>query len=201
MPYYHNLITEKSWQALLKLKKEVDFVLIGGWAVWLYAKTLKSKDIDIIADYEQLEKIREKYDLFKNNRLKKYEIKLNNISVDIYVSFYSDLGIPAEEIIKHAKSFKGFKIPSKEILLILKQKAYANRKLSIKGKKDSIDIFSLILLPDFNWQLYKKILERYGLIGFAIELKKLIKETIEIKELNLNRHKFSRAKKGLLENL
>jgi len=55
MPYYHDLIAQKSWQLLQSLGKKFDFVLIGGWAVFLYTGALKSKDIDLILDYPQLE--------------------------------------------------------------------------------------------------------------------------------------------------
>ena len=48
MPYYHDLITEKSWQILQELKRRHTFILIGGWAVYLYTKQLKSKDVDVI---------------------------------------------------------------------------------------------------------------------------------------------------------
>ena len=48
MEYYHDLVTQKSWEELQQLRKIIDFVLIGGWATYLYTKTLKSKDIDII---------------------------------------------------------------------------------------------------------------------------------------------------------
>ncbi len=48
MAYYHDLITEKSWRILQELKRQYQFILIGGWAVYLHASALKSKDIDII---------------------------------------------------------------------------------------------------------------------------------------------------------
>ena len=44
--FYQDLITQKSFEALQNLKREFDFILIGGWAVFLYTKDLKSKDID-----------------------------------------------------------------------------------------------------------------------------------------------------------
>ena len=88
MDYYHNLITEKSWKKLQELKRQHRFILIGGWAVYLYAKMQKSKDIDIICDYEELEKLRSKYDLIKNDRLKKYEIHAGEFDIDIYTPFF-----------------------------------------------------------------------------------------------------------------
>ena len=98
MEFYHNLITDKSFKILQDLRKKFDFILIGGWAVFLYTKSLKSKDIDIILDYDELEKIRKEFNLFKNERLKKYEIKIDEVDVDIYLPFFSKLGMPVEEI-------------------------------------------------------------------------------------------------------
>lgn len=61
--YYNDLITEKSWQTLQNLIKQIDFVLIGGWAVYLYTKSLKSKDIDIIVSYDSLSKLKSQKDM------------------------------------------------------------------------------------------------------------------------------------------
>jgi len=68
MEYYHDLITEKSFKILQDLKREFDFILIGGWAIFLYTKALKSKDIDIIVDYDELEKFKKEFDIVKNER-------------------------------------------------------------------------------------------------------------------------------------
>lgn len=166
MQLYHDLITKKSWRVLRELKREADFILIGGWAVWLYAKTLKSKDIDLIVDFAQLETLKKKYDISKNNRLKKYETKIDEVSIDIYTPYYSHLGIPVEEIQSQVQLFEGFKVPQKEVLLILKQTAHSGRKLSIKGRKDLVDVFSLILISDFDWRLYCKLVKRYKLMQY-----------------------------------
>jgi len=49
MEFWNNTLTEKSWKILQQLKKEnFDFVLIGGWAAYLWTKLHKSKDIDIV---------------------------------------------------------------------------------------------------------------------------------------------------------
>jgi len=53
MDFYHDLVTDKSWELLKKLKKNYDFILIGGWAVFLYTHALKSKDIDLVCEYDQ----------------------------------------------------------------------------------------------------------------------------------------------------
>ena len=57
MTYWHELITEKSWQLLQELKGKFRFKLIGGWAVYLLTKAQKSKDIDIIVDIAELQKV------------------------------------------------------------------------------------------------------------------------------------------------
>ena len=95
MPYYRDQVTQKSWEFLQTLARQYRFTLVGGWAVWLYTHQLKSKDIDMIVEFDVLEKLRTDYQLFKNDRLKKYEITQEEVQVDIYVPHYSNLGIPA----------------------------------------------------------------------------------------------------------
>lgn len=128
MPYYHDLITQKSWQLLQSLGKKFDFVLIGGWAVFLYTGALKSKDIDLILDYPQLEQMKNEFSIIKNERLKKYEAKTEEIDIDIYLPFYSDLGVPVEEVVKLTMRLEGFKVPKIELLALLKAKALTERK-------------------------------------------------------------------------
>src|SRR3972149_11931751 len=71
MNFYHNLVTEKSWHLLLTLRKRYRFILIGGWAVFLYTQALKSKDIDLVVEYGELEKLREAFGVSKKDRLPK----------------------------------------------------------------------------------------------------------------------------------
>ena len=40
MQYYHEIVTEKSFKFLQGLKKRYRFILIGGWAVFLYSRSL-----------------------------------------------------------------------------------------------------------------------------------------------------------------
>lgn len=200
MQYWHNLIVEKSWQILKELQRKFKFILIGGWAVWLYTKNLKSKDIDLICDFEELSKFKEKYEVFKNNRLKKYETKIEDVDVDIYLPYFSNPGIKAEEMVQFVESREGFKVPRPEILLILKQKAYKERVGSPRGEKDKLDIISLLLL-DLDFNFYKKILKKYKLNGLKKDLIELLKNTSEVKEFNLNRQKMAKIKKGVFNQL
>jgi predicted metal-dependent hydrolase len=201
MEYYHNLITEKSFEILQALKKELNFILIGGWAVYFYTGALKSKDIDLIVDFNELQKLKIKYQVLKNNRLKKYEIKIQGIDIDIYVPHFSDPGLPAENIMEYTINKEGFIVPLPEVLLILKQNAYAQRKFSIKGEKEKIDIIYLLTLDDFNFIKYREILNKFKKENLINDLKKLVLETSELKELNLNQYKFSKLKRKIVANL
>ena len=87
--FYQEMVTQKSWQILQNLKKQVAFILIGGWAVFLYTNSLKSKDIDVIIDYGQLEDLKRTGNVYKNERLRKYEIKREGVDIDIYLPFFS----------------------------------------------------------------------------------------------------------------
>lgn len=193
MTYYHDLITEKSWKLLQELQKKYRFILIGGWAVYIYTHALKSRDIDFIVDYEELEKLRADYELIKNDRLKKYEIHAGEFDIDIYVPFYSELGIPVEEIQKKTRTFDGFLVPEPEVLLILKQTALKNRAGSAKGEKDALDIFS-ILKAGIDFKNYQALLRQFQLLAYADLLKELLQKTTAVPELNLNAHQWARLK-------
>ncbi len=201
MQYYHDLVTQKSFALLQQLKRQYDFILIGGWAVFLWTGNLKSKDIDIAVDLSQLEKFKTGFPLSKNERLKKYEIKLAEIDVDIYVSYYSNPGLPAEDLPKYAVAKEGFFVLRPEALLVLKQKAFSERLGTPKGEKDRLDILSLITLPDFDVQSYKSILAGGKQPEFLSRLKELIKQTSQAPELDLNPHQLSRLKKILSDKL
>lgn len=201
MDFYHDLITEESFKILRDLKRKFDFILIGGWAIFLYTKALKSKDIDIVIGYDELEKLRREFDIFKNERLKKYEIKIEGIDVDIYLPYFSNLGFPVEEIKKYCQSLEGFLVPTPEILLLLKVFTICQRKNTTKGKKDLIDIFSLISQKKIDWQIYKDLIKKHNLEKISQELKKLIASQGAMPELDLSNHKIARLKKETLRKL
>lgn len=188
--YYRDSVTETSWQLLKELKRQFNFCLIGGWAVWLYTRQLKSKDIDLVVKPEELSRIRRKYELFKNERLKKYEFRQGEAQVDVYPAYYSDLGIEAEKIMASCRIVEGFSLPSPEVLFRLKLTAWLGRKNSPKGRKDLIDMVSILLTQDID----RRKLKSDGLSVLGQEIKRLT----ELPELNLNKHKFSRAKNKFL---
>src|SRR3990167_2286680 len=63
MAYYHDLITQKSFEVLTALRRKYDFILIGGWAVFLYTHNLKSKDVDLVVEYKDLEKLKHDFEV------------------------------------------------------------------------------------------------------------------------------------------
>ncbi|HAI74191.1 TPA: hypothetical protein DCL22_02310, partial [Candidatus Moranbacteria bacterium] len=192
MQFYNDIITQKSFVYLQTLKKKYDFVLIGGWAVFLYSKSLKSKDIDIIIDYKVLAEMKKDGEVFKNERLSKYEINTGNFDIDIYVSHYSQLGIEIEEIKKIAIQKEGFIVPALEILFLMKLFAWHNRRGSSKGQKDELDIFSLAFLPEFDWKKYLEFVERFNFVEYGKEFAQLLKNTRSIKELDINEQRMAK---------
>src|SRR3989344_3153924 len=142
--FYHDIITEKSFLFLAELRKKYRFILIGGWAVYLYTKALKSKDIDIIIEFDQLSLFSKKYALNKNIRLKKYEARHDEVQIDIYLPHYSEIGLPVEILLQKTRVLAGFTVVLPEYLLVLKLVTLAARGRSAKGRKDFLDLVSLI---------------------------------------------------------
>jgi len=199
--FYHNLITEKSFEVLQGLRRKFDFILIGGWAVFLYTKGLKSKDIDIILDYSDLAKIKKEFGVSKNERLKKYETKIDGISIDIYLPYFSELGFPAEDIKNYCRSFEGFIVPSPEVMLILKAHVLKERSGTTKGRKDLLDIFSLFEKTKIDWKIYRKLIKKYGFEKLRKELKKAVLQQTRLAEIGLTNHKIAKLKKEVLKNI
>lgn len=197
MAFYHEMITEKSWQELQILVKNIRFVLIGGWAVYLYTKALKSKDIDILVDYDQLPELQKNYTLSKNDRLKKYEARKGPVEIDIYLPHFSNLGIPIPDLMKSARSYEGFTIIAADALLTLKLYTLLQRGRTPKGRKDFIDILSLFRLPDISGGKIKKMVEKYRLDKAWKNFLEHLTEHRELPEAGLNQHQFSKLKKKI----
>ena len=131
----------------------------------------------------------------------KYEISFEEIDVDIYVPYYSKLAIPVEDIKAHSTRVEGFTVAKPEALLILKQGAELNRKNSVKGTKDQIDIMSLLCFTNLSYELYFDLLKEYNLKHFSLRLKTIIKSFKECQYLNLNPRESKLKKKEILKNL
>lgn len=200
MQFWSNEITDKSWAKLIEFAQKYDFVLIGGWAIYLYSKLQKSRDIDMIASYEAFTNLSTEYNLSKNLQLRMYEIKLNDFDVDIYLPFFSKLTIPPSDILdSYTTIVENIKVPTIEALLTLKLGAYKDRHHSLKGDKDSLDIVGLLLKADYDVSKLAKIFARYNLVDFP----DLLHDAVRIFDkrlfpyLDLNENTFAKLKKQL----
>jgi len=201
MQFHNDIITQKSFVYLQNMRKKYQFILIGGWAVYLYSKSLKSKDIDIIIDYDILAKIKETEEIFKNERLRKYEINTGNFDIDIYVSHYSEIGIDLAEIKNYTINKEGFFVPVLEILLLMKLFAWHNRRGSSKGQKDELDIFSLAFLSEFDWKKYEEFVKKFDFSKQHQEFLQILKSTHSIKELAINEQQMAKHRKKILAKI
>lgn len=201
MAYYHPEITEKSWAELCALKKRAEFVLIGGWAVYLYTRQLKSKDIDILVNFDQLGVLAKAYSLTKNDRLKKYEARKDEVQIDIYLPYYSNLGIETDFLIKHSKKLNGFNVLDIDYLAAIKLFTLTQRGRTPKGRKDFLDIISLLMSTEAHNGKIRKILQENGLDNSRKTFQEFLKESSSIPELSLNSHYFSKLKKNRLTQI
>jgi hypothetical protein len=183
---------------------EIDFVLIGGWATYLYTNLQKSKDIDIIIDYLTLRLLESEYTLSKNDRLAKYEIKLELYDIDIYLPGYSKLTIPPKDIMsKYRSSLLGFSVPIPEVLMALKLGAADARLKSQKGEKDTIDIVGLLFNSGIDLKKLKGLLAEYNLQDYSEFLRSILADFDkgDIHYLNLNENSFAKLKRKYLGEL
>ena len=135
------------------------------------------------------------------DNLKKYEIDMDGIDIDIYVSYYSKLPIPVEDIKNYTTIIEGFKVVKLEALIILKQKAEIERGTLEKGLKDKIDILNLIIKNKIDFFLYFRLLKKYNLEHFLNELIRIINTFKDVKYLNLTPREFKLKKLELLHIL
>lgn len=175
MEFWNEIITDKSFKVLQELEKRFKFILIGDWAVFILTKSIKSKDIDIIVDFETLSQMRKELEISKTEFLKKYQSEIEGVSIDIYVPYYSEFIIPVEDIVKNTLSTQGFKLPKPEILLLLKLQAEKARSGSEKGQKDRADILSLLINEKINFKNYKMLVEKYNLDSYDRQLKNIVR--------------------------
>ena len=198
--HWNSLLTERSWEILKELHKKYTFILIGGWAIYLWTKQQKSKDIDIVVDIKELQRLKQE-NLSKNDQLKKYEIKFGETDVDIYVAYFSKLSIPVEDIEKYTSFVEGFHVVNPEGLLVLKQGAELSRGNSLKGEKDRIDIMSLLFSADIDLKKYYTILKNYKLDNYIDRLIILLKNFGDYQQFNLSPREFKLKKKDIIDIL
>lgn len=207
MKYWSDEITKRSYEVLIELAKEFkeadqEFILIGGWAAWLWTKAQKSKDIDIILpNIETIDYLKYKYSLKKNPDLKKYEIKKEGVDIDIYVPYFSDLILSIKDLVEYSTRVEGFRVLIPEALLITKVEAYLDRRDSVKGKKDQVDIITLFMESDINFSKLSTILEEHNLKNYKDEIVKLLRDFKEIDMLDLTPREWKLEKERIIDKL
>ena len=199
---------EKSEKILSEINKIADFVVIGGWATYLYTKAIKSTDIDIYINFDDFFKFQAYFSnrgifINYNKNLNKYEIKTEDVDIDIYTPHKCGLIVSCKDVFekKLYEIIDGFKVIKIEYLILLKLKAEEDRKAALKGFKDRCDIISLLAKSDCKIliNLLKDYDDSYN------ELIKIIKESREEynyafqKEFNLRELKLK--KQELLKKL
>lgn len=201
--FWPEVVTRNSWETLLSISKEYDFIVIGGWAAFLWTGIHKSKDIDIVVDYNSLNIFRSKFRLEKNERLGKYEIKMGEFDIDIYLPGYSKLMFPLEHLHEYVVNVNGIKVPRPEVLVILKQGAEKERRGSVKGRKDLIDILTILIHAGFSVKNYKEIISKLSLKGLDKELEQevLLFNPKDVEYLGINLAEFAKWKRNFLREL
>lgn len=174
--FWHESATEESWKLLQRIAKSHKFVLIGGWAAYLHTHTQKSKDIDIVVDFEELRLLDAEFSLVKNERLRKYEIKQGEVDIDVYVPKFSRLSYAPEKLLGKHTVVEGIPVASVEQLLLLKLGAYGDRKGSVKGEKDAIDIVSLLVAAKFDKRRFESEAADSGVAEPLGTLKRIVSE-------------------------
>lgn len=201
MEFWNSEITNDSWNELLVLSRTYNFILIGEWAIYLYTKLHKSRDIDIVGDYDQFWVLSKDFQLRKNPSVRRYEIKFRKFDIYIYTPFYSRLTVPVQDLINNFTIIENIKVPKIEELLILKLGAFDERVDSIKGQKDRLDIAGLVFYSSVDYARFTELLNKYEKRVYY----KLLMNAVGnidprlLQYLNLNESTYAKIKKKALE--
>jgi hypothetical protein len=159
---------ERSWLVLRRLHELADFVTIGGWGVYFWAKKLKSRDIDIYMDQDNFYRLqggalKEGFTIRRNPRLRKFEALIEGVEVDIYTPFMCNLVVPYLDVFREGmtSNIEGFRVAVPEVLLLLKAQAAKERWQAERGMKDRADVISLLAFVDLKFDLLKNLFKKY----------------------------------------
>ena len=203
MEFWNSDITNESWKELLVLSTKYNFILIGGWAIYLYTKLQKSRDIDMVVDYDQIKLLSVDFEMRKNPSLYRYEIKFQKFDIDVYTPFYSKLTVPPEDLINNYTLIENTRVPRVEEVLILKLGAFDDRMNSIKGQKDRLDITGLAFYSNIDYSRLKTLLNKYkrpSYIDLYVNAIAHIEKRL-LPFLNLNESTYVKMKKKTLEKI
>lgn len=131
-----------------------EIVFIGGIAVYLHAVNHPAteglaeatRDVDFYVSLGAFSDLRETEEMVSNRRLSKHEFKRADVSFDVYVERSAALPVAYDEVAAHAVSYDGIRVACVEHLVVLKLRAYADRKNSAHGAKDARDLLRMACL-------------------------------------------------------
>ena len=154
---------ELFWNEILEAAEEMcdwfnDAVFIGGVAVFLHTQKKMiqmdiaefSHDADFYISLLSYSELRDIEEITQNVRLRKSQLIKKNVEMDIYVEHQHALVVPYEEMKQFAVKIDGINVASPCHLLILKLKAWQDRRNSAKGQKDKRDIICILSVMDVD---------------------------------------------------
>lgn len=201
MEFWNSDITGESGNQLISLSKKYKFVLIGGWAIYMYTKLQKSRDIDMVVDYVQTRPLFADFQMRNNPSLRKYEIKFQKFNVDVYTPFYSRLSVSPQDLLNNYRVIENIMVPRVEEMLILKPGAFYDRKSSIKGQKDRVDIAGLVFYSTVDYSRLRVLLNQYKKESYMDLLLDAVGNIDRhlLPYLNLNESTYSKIRKRTLD--
>ena len=149
-----------SWKKLISAVEEVQeffpegLAFIGGIAVYAHAMSSPdtnnlaafSHDADFVILLQDYADLRDLHVLTPNPRLSKQQFEKSGFEFDVYVEHQNDLCVPTDEIIAFSEMRIGIRVASLEHLVLLKLKAFTDRKGTPKGDKDEDDLLRILYL-------------------------------------------------------
>jgi hypothetical protein len=154
------------WKAVAKVVELTDgeCIFIGGIAVYAYTQHSgmtpeATDDIDASVTAVAGGTLRDREVVVKNKRLKKAQITVDSIEVDIYIEYQNDLRFQYSDLAMYADTASigqavNIKLASLPHLLLLKIDAWQARGSSEHGNKDRRDVAKiLVLLGERNDQI------------------------------------------------
>ena len=166
--WYYNEVTEASFRELINLTRWINEkygyypVVIGGWAVYSYAKSLGSRDIDIVfPDRISIDKVLIPYynvmgykseglfskrfykEIITKRGIEKIMLDACSLSDKNILHENKNIEIPWELTVKYYNNWGiekdvNVQIPQKELLIIYKIKALCDRKYDLKHQIASL---------------------------------------------------------------
>jgi len=188
-----------------------DFVLIGGWGVYLLTRYHMSRDIDFLMRDRELWKFRS-YIQARGGRekspgIRTYGFVIGNIGVDVYTETKSGLPVDIVDVFEKQRflGLDGYRVLEPGRLLALKLRAAEARSQSHKGLKDRCDILSICLKNDDYLKRFKAHISETGDENALEKLCRLVGEADIEFEYVLGEKpipsRIKRYKKDILANL